>query len=108
MLLDGTNIRALPLAWLRRQIGLVSQVRPPPHRKELMHPSVRCTLSCTCPRTCTFAPMGALAALQEPCLFATSIYNNISYGAPEATSDEVYAAARAANCHAFISKLPNG
>ncbi len=46
--------------------------------------------------------------MQEPCLFATTIYNNISYGAPEATSDQIYAAARAANCHAFISKLPNG
>jgi ATP-binding cassette subfamily B protein IrtA len=73
-----------------------------------MHLSVKCTLSRTCPRTRGSALMSALAAMQEPCLFATSIYNNISYGAPEATSDEIYAAARAANCHAFISKLPEG
>lgn len=34
MFLDGTDITALPLAWLRRQIGLVSQVHPPLHRNE--------------------------------------------------------------------------
>lgn len=45
---------------------------------------------------------------QEPCLFATTIYNNILYGAPEATSDQIYAAAKAANCHSFIVNLPNG
>jgi ATP-binding cassette, subfamily B (MDR/TAP), member 1 len=67
--LDGVNIQQLPLGWLRRQIGLVSQ---------------------------------------EPCLFQTSIYNNIVYGCPTATQEQVYAAARAANAHDFISKLPNG
>jgi ATP-binding cassette subfamily B (MDR/TAP) protein 1 len=45
---------------------------------------------------------------QEPCLFQTSIYNNIVYGCPDATQEQVYAAARAANAHDFISKLPNG
>lgn len=69
VLLDGVDLRNLPIGWLRKQVGLVSQ---------------------------------------EPCLFATTIYNNILYGAPEATSDQIYAAAKAANCHSFITNLPNG
>jgi ABC transporter fused permease/ATP-binding protein len=45
---------------------------------------------------------------QEPVLFSTSIAENIRYGRPEATGDEVEAAARAANAHDFISGLPDG
>lgn len=45
---------------------------------------------------------------QEPVLFATSIAENIRYGNPEATQSEVENAARIANCHSFITKLPNG
>lgn len=67
--LDGVNVQQLPLRWLRRQIGLVSQ---------------------------------------EPCLFHSSIYDNIVYGCPAATREQVHAAARAANAHDFIIKLPHG
>jgi ATP-binding cassette subfamily B protein len=46
--------------------------------------------------------------LQEPVLFSTSIAENISYGRPEASKDEIAAAARAANAHDFIEALPDG
>jgi len=45
---------------------------------------------------------------QEPFLFDTSILENIRYGRPEASREEVAAAARAANAHEFIEKLPQG
>jgi ATP-binding cassette subfamily B protein len=45
---------------------------------------------------------------QEPVLFSTSVAANIRYGRPEASDDEVEAAARAANAHDFISDLPEG
>jgi ATP-binding cassette, subfamily B, bacterial len=46
--------------------------------------------------------------LQEPVLFSTTIGENISYGRPEATIEEIIAAARAAEIHDFISSLPDG
>ncbi|CAF1715668.1 unnamed protein product [Brassica napus] len=45
---------------------------------------------------------------QEPALFATTILENILYGKPNATLDEVEAAASAANAHSFITLLPKG
>lgn len=45
---------------------------------------------------------------QEPLLFASSIAENIRYGRPEATDDEVRAAARAANAEAFVDDFPDG
>jgi len=45
---------------------------------------------------------------QEPVLFATSIAENIRYGRPEASSEEVEQAARAANAWEFISDFPEG
>jgi ATP-binding cassette subfamily B protein len=45
---------------------------------------------------------------QEPVLFSTSVAANIRYGRPDATDQEVEAAARAANAHDFISQLPEG
>jgi ATP-binding cassette subfamily B protein len=45
---------------------------------------------------------------QEPVLFSTSIAANIRYGRPEASDDEVEAAARAAHAHEFILGLPDG
>ncbi|KAI3977141.1 hypothetical protein MKX01_027462, partial [Papaver californicum] len=45
---------------------------------------------------------------QEPALFATTILENILYGEPDATIEEVEAATSAANAHSFISLLPNG
>ena len=45
---------------------------------------------------------------QEPILFATSIAQNIRYGRPDATMDEVKTAASAANALEFITELPEG
>jgi ABC transporter fused permease/ATP-binding protein len=45
---------------------------------------------------------------QEPILFATSILDNIRYGRPSATEQEVIAAAKAANAHDFIRSFPEG
>ena len=45
---------------------------------------------------------------QETFLFNDSIFDNIRYGHTEATMEQVIAAAKAANAHAFITKLPNG
>uniref|UniRef100_A0A7N0T683 Uncharacterized protein n=1 Tax=Kalanchoe fedtschenkoi TaxID=63787 RepID=A0A7N0T683_KALFE len=45
---------------------------------------------------------------QEPALFATTIKENIIFGKEDATMDEVVRAAKAANAHNFISKLPLG
>ncbi|WP_293775596.1 ABC transporter ATP-binding protein [uncultured Oxalicibacterium sp.] len=46
--------------------------------------------------------------LQEPFLFFGTIADNIAYGKPDATRTEIIAAARAANAHEFILRLPHG
>ncbi len=66
---DGVDIRALPVAEFRRNIGLV---------------------------------------LQEPFLFFGTIADNIAYGKPDATREEIITAARAAHAHEFILRLPHG
>lgn len=66
---DGVDIRALPVAEYRRNIGLV---------------------------------------LQEPFLFFGTIADNIAYGKPDATREQIIAAARAAHAHEFILRLPQG
>ncbi len=45
---------------------------------------------------------------QEPFLFNGTVRENIGYGKLDATDEELKAAARAANCHEFISRLPDG
>jgi len=45
---------------------------------------------------------------QEPVVFAASALDNIRYGRPDATNDEVVAAAKAAYAHDFIMALPMG
>lgn len=46
--------------------------------------------------------------LQEPFLFFGTVAENIAYGKPEATRQEIVAAARAAHAHDFILRLPHG
>ena len=46
--------------------------------------------------------------LQEPVLFSSTIGENIAYGRPEATREQIAEAARLANAHEFISALPEG
>jgi ATP-binding cassette subfamily B protein len=45
---------------------------------------------------------------QDPLLFSASIAANIAYAKPTATTDELVAAAQAANAHEFIGRLPQG
>jgi ATP-binding cassette, subfamily B, bacterial len=45
---------------------------------------------------------------QEPILFHRSLADNIAYGRPGATFDQVVEAAKLANAHEFIERLPNG
>ena len=46
--------------------------------------------------------------LQDTVLFAGSIRDNIAYGRPEATPEEIIQAAKMANAHDFISEMPHG
>ena len=46
--------------------------------------------------------------LQDSVLFAASVRDNIAYAAPDATEEEIEAAARLANAHEFIEALPQG
>ena len=46
--------------------------------------------------------------LQDTWLYNASIMENIRYGSPNATDEEVIAASKAAHCHGFIKTLPGG
>ena len=46
--------------------------------------------------------------LDEPFLFSISIRDNIAYAMPDASLEQVEAAARSANAHEFIEQLPDG
>jgi ATP-binding cassette, subfamily B, bacterial len=46
--------------------------------------------------------------LQDPYLFHGSVLDNLRYGAPEASFEDVLRAARVANAHDFVCKLPHG
>jgi ATP-binding cassette subfamily B protein len=46
--------------------------------------------------------------LQEPFLFFGTIADNIAYGLPDASREEIVAAARAAHAHEFILRMPQG
>ena len=69
ILIDGIDIRSLPVATYRKHIGLV---------------------------------------LQESFLFFGTIAENISYGRPDATREDIIAAARSAHAHEFILRLRHG
>lgn len=45
---------------------------------------------------------------QSPALFFGSVEENIRYGCPAATAEQVEAAARAAHAHEFIARMPEG
>jgi len=45
---------------------------------------------------------------QDPFLFSATVRENITFGAPDASADEVVRAARLAQAHEFIEELPNG
>jgi ABC-type multidrug transport system fused ATPase/permease subunit len=66
---DGNDVRAVTLASLRREIGVIAQ---------------------------------------DPFLFSATVRENIAFGRPAATADDVERAARLAQAHEFIAALPNG
>lgn len=45
---------------------------------------------------------------QDPILFHRTLRENIAYGKPDASEEEIIAAAKMARCHDFISKFPEG
>ncbi len=45
---------------------------------------------------------------QHPALFSADVSHNIRYGKPDATDEEVHAAAKAAYAHDFVEQLPEG
>ena len=61
-------------------------------------------------RNCTRRSVrGAYAmVLQDTWVFRGTIFDNIAYGRPDATMDQVVAAAKAAHIHPFIMRLPEG
>jgi len=61
-------------------------------------------------RDVTLDSLGACIGMvnQEPFLFHDTIRANLRYGAPDATNEQVEAAATAANIHDFIASLPKG
>ncbi len=69
IMVDGVDVRSIPIPEYRRNIGLV---------------------------------------LQEPFLFFGTIADNIAYGKPDASREDIIAAARAAHAHEFILRLPHG
>ncbi len=69
ILIDGTSVKQVTQASLRKSIGVV---------------------------------------FQEPALFSGTVKENITYGLDKASENEVEAAAKAANAHDFIVKLPKG
>lgn len=69
VLIDGRDVRDIPLASLRRNVGVVQQ---------------------------------------DIYLFSGTVADNLRYGRPEASDEEVRAAAMAANAHDFIQALPQG
>lgn len=47
-------------------------------------------------------------ALQEPVLFSGTVRDNVRYGRPDATEEEVISAARTAQAHDFVTAFPDG
>jgi ATP-binding cassette subfamily B protein len=69
VLIDGTDIRDVTLASLRRNVGVVQQ---------------------------------------DVYLFSGTVAENLRYGKPDASDEEVVAAAKSANAHDFVTALPDG
>jgi ABC-type multidrug transport system fused ATPase/permease subunit len=61
-------------------------------------------------RELSFATLRKHVALvdQDPLLFKGTVFENIAYGRPEASLDDVMAAARIAGIHDFVASLPDG
>ena len=58
--------------------------------------------------TCDSLMKNISIVFQNVYLFHDTIRNNIKFGMPDATEDQIIAAAKSAQCHDFITALPNG
>ena len=58
--------------------------------------------------TCESLLRNISMVFQNVYLFQDSVENNIKFGCPDATHEQVVAAAKAACCHDFIMSLPDG
>jgi len=58
--------------------------------------------------TCNSLMENISMVFQNVYLFHDSVYNNIKFGKPDASREEIAAAAKAARCHEFIMALPDG
>lgn len=70
----------------------------------------RITIDGTAIRDVTFESLRRQigTVLQDSFLFSGTVRDNIKYGRPEASDDQMIAAARAVNAHGFITELPEG
>ncbi|VDM72774.1 unnamed protein product, partial [Strongylus vulgaris] len=93
ILLDNQDLRTLNVEWLRGQVSKVMLNCLGGSK----HPSCRLLSA---------QVVGLIS--QEPVLFATTIEENIRYGRPGATDQEVVKAAQLANAHDFITNFPDG
>lgn len=68
------------------------------------------SISSTPIKDCTRSSMRSMygMVLQETWLKTATIRDNIRYGKPDATDEEVIDAAKSAHCHGFIKRLPKG
>lgn len=98
ILLDGRNIKSLRLAWLRSQLGLVSQ------EPSLFNLSIRDNIA--------YGRGNAALAVEDLGTvrgnFATGLAKGGADTKGEPTEAEIVEAAKAANAHNFISGLPEG
>ena len=86
------------------------------HRRPAARPLLRRDRAARSASTATTSATSRLPSLRhhvgivldEPFLFSVSIRDNIAYGRPDASLDEVVAAATAAGAHEFIRELPEG
>ena len=110
--LDGLNLHLMPgetVAMVGRTAsGKTTVSRLLPRFYDVDRGSVR--IDGVDVRTLTLESLRAEigVVLDEPFLFSVSIRENISYGRPGATQDEIEAAARAAGAARFIDELPDG
>lgn len=58
--------------------------------------------------TCDSLLKNISMVFQNVYLFRDTVRNNIKFGSPDATDDQIIAAAKAARCHDFITDLPDG
>jgi ATP-binding cassette subfamily B (MDR/TAP) protein 8 len=100
VLLDGVDIREVDPQWLR-WVEPLEATRFPFFAPIFTSPPVISILK-------NYRQDAIGYINQEPVLFATSVFENIRYGRPTASREEVYEAARMANAHQFISSFPEG